>query len=129
MDGTAWSDFLFDGLDDWFQVAVEAGAYAVLLAGVVLLINLVFRRWLSAGQMGLLWALVLARLLMPVAPASPLGLANIFAENSGADSAPMSLQADANSSTLDLNRVPAYHNESNVSNLEARTRARGTPPR
>ncbi|WP_339734275.1 M56 family metallopeptidase [uncultured Gimesia sp.] len=38
---------------------------AAILAAPVLLVNLFARRWLTAGQMGLLWCLVLIRLTMP----------------------------------------------------------------
>ena len=60
-----------------FYLAVEATKYAALLAGVVLVANLLPRKWLSAGQMNLLWGLVLIRLLMPFAPASFLSLRNL----------------------------------------------------
>jgi bla regulator protein blaR1 len=77
MDGMSWIQDCSDALGDWLGLAVEAGLYAGLLAIVVLLINLLFRRWLSAGQMGLLWGLVLLRLLVPTGPGSALSLANI----------------------------------------------------
>jgi bla regulator protein blaR1 len=78
MDGMSWIEFAYNMLDDWFQVVVVAGVFAALLAIVVLVINILFRHWLSAGQMGLLWGLVLIRLLVPMSPASPLGLANLL---------------------------------------------------
>lgn len=61
------------GLDPMLSAAVAA----TWLAGAVLLINVVFRRWLSAGQLCWLWGLVLVRLLIPVAPESRLSLQNI----------------------------------------------------
>jgi bla regulator protein blaR1 len=76
-----WSEFLFT-VSDWVQFAivgvVRAGFYAALLAAVVLPINVFLRCWITAGQMSLLWALVLVRLVVPVAPASPLSLQNLF---------------------------------------------------
>ena len=64
-------------------LAIAAGALAGLLAIVVLAVNVFGRRWLSARQMGLLWALILLRLLLPAAPPSPLSLQNLLtrAEN------------------------------------------------
>jgi beta-lactamase regulating signal transducer with metallopeptidase domain len=56
------------------QQAVIAGGYAGLVALVVLAINLMGRRWITAGQMALLWGLVLVRLLLPAAPGSALSL-------------------------------------------------------
>lgn len=53
---------------------------AALLASVVLMINLFARKWLTAGQMGLLWGLVLLRLAMPLGlgPESYFSLQNLF---------------------------------------------------
>lgn len=50
------------------------------LAGLVLLVNLFARKWLTAPQMGLLWALVLIRLALPygAAPESSFSLTNLF---------------------------------------------------
>jgi hypothetical protein len=45
------------------ELAVVAAGYAALLAVAVALTNFLFRRWLSAGQLGLLWGLVLVRLM------------------------------------------------------------------
>lgn len=55
---------------------------AGLLAGLVLLVNLFARKWLTASQMGLLWALVLIRLALPygIAPESSLSLTTLFIE-------------------------------------------------
>jgi beta-lactamase regulating signal transducer with metallopeptidase domain len=67
--------------------AIHAGMLAALFAGVVLLVDLAARRWLTAGQKNLLWGLVLIRLLMPIAPASSLSLQN-FAFPEAVDAAP-----------------------------------------
>lgn len=69
---------LYVWLEDALELTVSAGACATLLAVVVLAINMLFRRWLSARQMGLLWSLVLLRLLLPAAPTSPLSLQNLL---------------------------------------------------
>jgi bla regulator protein BlaR1 len=68
-------------LSDWCEwpawglnLAVGAGLWAALLASVVLVINVCFRRWITARQMGWLWGLVLLRLLVPVAPTSSCSL-------------------------------------------------------
>src|SRR5438128_1605126 len=63
---------------DAFMLAIYAGAWAGLLATVVLVINFFFRRWLSARQMGLLWGVVLLRLLIPVAPSSSFSLQSLL---------------------------------------------------
>ena len=61
-----------------------AGYWAAVLAIVVLAINLVARRWLTASQMGLLWGLVLLRLVLPFAPSSPASIHNVVTyERSG----------------------------------------------
>src|SRR5262249_11808595 len=52
-----------------------------LLAVVVLVVNVLFRRWLTPGQLCLMWALVLARLLIPAAPPSAFSLENLFVSN------------------------------------------------
>src|SRR4051812_46517522 len=78
MDGMSWVGSFSDVLGDWLEVAVEAGLYAGLLAMVVLAINVLFRRWLSAGQMALLWGLVLLRLVILFAPDSSLSYANLL---------------------------------------------------
>lgn len=78
MDGKSWFEFLSDSLEESLTIAIEAGAYAGLLAIVVLLIDVLFRRWLSAGQMGLLWGLVLVRLLVPTAPVSRVSLEQLL---------------------------------------------------
>jgi bla regulator protein blaR1 len=57
-----------------FDFAAYAATYAGLLAIIVAAINLIFRRWISATQMALLWGLVLVRLVLPVAPFSPLSI-------------------------------------------------------
>jgi bla regulator protein BlaR1 len=67
-----WSEYAL-------TLAICAGAWAGLLAAVVLVINAFFRCWLSARQMSLLWGVVLFRLLIPVAPSSPLSLQNLAA--------------------------------------------------
>lgn len=57
-----------------FILAIQAGWAAGLIAAAVLVVNLVCHRWLSAGQLGLLWAIVLLRLVIPVAPGSSWSL-------------------------------------------------------
>ena len=60
------------------MLAIYAGAWAGMLAIVVVGINLVFRRWLSSRQMGLLWGIVLLRLVIPIAPSSSMSLQNLL---------------------------------------------------
>ncbi|HVX13485.1 MAG TPA: M56 family metallopeptidase [Pirellulales bacterium] len=68
----------FDLLPGVFELAVFAAAWAALLVPGVLAVNVVLRRWLSARQMGLLWGIVLVRLLLPIAPSSPLSVQNLL---------------------------------------------------
>jgi len=56
--------------------AIDAAVCAAPIAIVALALNVLFRRWLSARQVGLLWGLVLVRLLVPAAPSSPFSLQN-----------------------------------------------------
>ena len=67
---------------DWsasaMTLAFYAGANAALLATAVLVIDALFRRWLSSRQMGLLWGIVLLRLLIPVGPSSSFSLQNLL---------------------------------------------------
>jgi beta-lactamase regulating signal transducer with metallopeptidase domain len=51
--------------------AATCAAFLALFLGAI---DLLFRRWLTAGQMGLMWSVVLLRLLLPVAPSSPFSL-------------------------------------------------------
>ncbi|HVA45417.1 MAG TPA: M56 family metallopeptidase [Pirellulales bacterium] len=64
--------------EEGLGLAIDAGALAALLATIVLAVNVFVRRWLSARQMGLLWGLVLLRLLLPVAPPSSFSLQNLL---------------------------------------------------
>ena len=57
--------------------SLMAGVAAFWFAVLVLCIDLAGRRWLSAGQRGVLWGLVLLRLLVPIAPASVASLQNL----------------------------------------------------
>src|SRR5262245_30265227 len=57
---------------------VQAAVYAGLLAVVVLAANVLLRRWLTAAQMSLLWALVLVRLCLPIVPATTFSLESFF---------------------------------------------------
>ena len=58
--------------------AIVAGFAAAVLTIVVLAINLIARRWLTASQMGLLWGLVLLRMAMPIAPSSHTSIHNLI---------------------------------------------------
>lgn len=77
MEGMSWIADLSDMLGGLLEIAVYAGAYAGLLAVVVFAINVLFRRWLTAGQMGLLWTLVMLRLIVPIAPGTSFSLENL----------------------------------------------------
>ena len=60
-----------------FVDPISSGVFATVLALVVGAIHVLFRRWLTAGQRGLLWGLVLVRLLIPVGPGSSLSLESL----------------------------------------------------
>jgi bla regulator protein BlaR1 len=72
----------FSDFSEWpawgLEMAMVAGLWAGLLAGVVLVVNVFFRRWISARQTAWLWGLVLLRLLVPVAPSSSCSLQNLL---------------------------------------------------
>jgi len=70
--------FIQGKLEFGLGLALVAGLNGAYLTLFVLAINLVFRRWLTPAQMGLMWGLVLLRLLVPVAPSSPISIHNLF---------------------------------------------------
>lgn len=89
--------------------ATAAGFAALPLALVVLFVNVAGRRWLSAGQVGCLWCLVLLRLLLPSAPASPLSLQNLLPQpdTSVVTDARIGFTVDLNNSTEEELSGPA----------------------
>lgn len=76
------SDIYVEFSDAILELLVIPTITAGLLAALVLLVNLFARKWLTAGQMGLLWALVLIRLAIPYgfAPESSYSLTNLLVE-------------------------------------------------
>jgi bla regulator protein blaR1 len=62
------------------ELAFYAMFFAALLAAIALAINILFRRWITAGQMNLLWGLVLVRLMLPIAPPSSFSLQGAVAK-------------------------------------------------
>lgn len=79
MDGLLQVMALIQGkLELGLGLALVAGLNGACVTLFVLAINLVFRRWLTPAQMGLMWGLVLLRLLVPVAPSSPISIQNLF---------------------------------------------------
>jgi bla regulator protein blaR1 len=97
---------------DWSEnaaiMAIWAGLCAGLLAMVVLVINALFRRWLSSRQMGLLWGIVLLRLLIPVAPSSSFSLQNLLQSDPIEMTEPIdvNLQPGASSGGVAYNATP-----------------------
>ena len=59
---------------DW---AIDAGTSASVVAAAVFAVQSAFGRWLTPAWRYRLWGLVIVRLLLPVAPASPLSVWNI----------------------------------------------------
>lgn len=60
-----------------FESLLRASWQATLLAGVVLLLQRLLRRWLTPAWRHALWLIVVARLLLPLAPASAWSLFNL----------------------------------------------------
>ncbi len=76
-----WADAGYEWAEWGLGAAIGAGVSAALLAVVALVVNVSCRRWISARQMGWLWAFVLVRLLIPEAPASPCSLQSVLRSN------------------------------------------------
>ena len=70
------------------QLTVIAAFYAALMACVVLTVNLLLSRRLTAAQMGWLWGLVLLRLLVPVAPPNLASLGSLVVPTPVTDADP-----------------------------------------
>src|SRR3990170_93808 len=60
---------------DWLLMT---SLYAAAVVGVVLMCTASLRKWLTPGARCALWALVAARLLMPVTPSSPWSVYNLL---------------------------------------------------
>ncbi|QDV20858.1 Regulatory protein BlaR1 [Gimesia panareensis] len=64
------------------QTVLEATISSTMAASMLVLfvaaVNILARKWLTAGQMGLLWGLVLIRLAMPIGPESSFSLQYLF---------------------------------------------------
>lgn len=84
----------FAGFVEWL---IRASLSATFIAGLVLLVQVLFGRWLSPAWRYRLWAVMVIRLLLPVLPASPASLSNLdlfgsvhrmFANHRAGDSAP-----------------------------------------
>ncbi|MCA9041181.1 MAG: hypothetical protein KDA65_12585 [Planctomycetaceae bacterium] len=74
----ATTDGLYDLCQTGFEWTFIAGSTGAMLAIIVLLINLLCRRWISSFQMSLLWGLVLLRMLIPFAPGSEFSVQHIL---------------------------------------------------
>lgn len=97
MNGFLWaSDLYVEITNKIVELLIIPTFIAGLLAALVLFVNLFVRKWLTAGQMGLLWALVLIRLAIPYgyAPESSYSLTNLFVEFME-ESTPAELPRDA----------------------------------
>lgn len=70
----------FADLDPWLRWLLSASAQASVLVVLVAGVQLILGRWLSPSWRYALWGLVVARLLMPIAPASPWSVFNLLAE-------------------------------------------------
>ena len=76
------SDLYVEITDKILELLIIPTITAGLLAALVLLVNLFARKWLTAGQMALLWGLVLIRLAVPYgfAPESSYSLTSLLVE-------------------------------------------------
>tara|TARA_R110000850_G_scaffold107453_10_gene219092 strand:- start:7692 stop:9977 length:2286 start_codon:yes stop_codon:yes gene_type:complete len=74
------SDLYIEITDKILELLIIPTITAGLLAVLVLFVNLFARKWLTAGQMGLLWGLVLIRLAIPYgfAPESSYSLTSLL---------------------------------------------------
>lgn len=72
----------FVDLADWIW---EATWQASLLVALVMVAQIVFRKWLSPAWRHALWALVVARLLLPVLPESPFSMFNVLPQRMAVD--------------------------------------------
>lgn len=61
----------------FLDVLLRASWQATVLTGVVLVLQRLLRRWLTPAWRHALWLIVMARLLLPVAPASSWSLFNV----------------------------------------------------
>ena len=50
---------------------------AVIVVAVILLAQAAFRKWLTPYWRGTLWLLLIARLLLPISPQSPVSIFNL----------------------------------------------------
>jgi len=66
------------GAPGWFETLLNMSLQATLLTGVVWIVLKVFGRWIPPSWRALLWFVVIARVLIPFAPPSPLSLQNLF---------------------------------------------------
>ncbi|TWT34985.1 Regulatory protein BlaR1 [Thalassoglobus neptunius] len=71
-------EFTFDLSMVALASAFYASIAACFLLVIVMSLNLLFRRWMSSGQMSLLWGIVLLRLILPFAPGSSLSLQSAY---------------------------------------------------
>ncbi|MFO1093259.1 MAG: M56 family metallopeptidase [Planctomycetaceae bacterium] len=104
-------DTFFDALCEvmyfaWL-CAVETPLAAALLAAVVFAIQLTCARWLRPAQLGLLWSVVLLRLMLPAVPQSPLSLQNLLRTT---ETPPLAVAAPHSEwppvNTSDFQRIP-----------------------
>jgi beta-lactamase regulating signal transducer with metallopeptidase domain len=66
------------GAPAWFDALINLSLQAAILAGLVWVILKAFGRWIPPNWRALMWFLVIARVLIPFAPASQFSLQNIF---------------------------------------------------
>jgi beta-lactamase regulating signal transducer with metallopeptidase domain len=72
----AWPDLLGSPLMHFLAWLGRASVAATIIAGIVLLVQLLFGRWLTPAWRHRLWWLVALRLLLPALPASAMSLWN-----------------------------------------------------
>jgi bla regulator protein BlaR1 len=89
---------------EWLALAA---CVAIVLAVIALAINLVARRWLTANQMSVLWALVLLRLAIPLSGPSVFSLQNLLTEKTNeTQPAPATIESWMNQAPSQKPRLP-----------------------
>jgi beta-lactamase regulating signal transducer with metallopeptidase domain len=64
--------------ESFWDLMLSAGWNAGCLAVMVIVIELLFGRWLAPKYRRILWLMVAVRLILPIAPSSSLSMLNVF---------------------------------------------------
>lgn len=95
------------GAPGWFETLLNMSLQATLLAGVVWVVLRLFGRWIPPSWRALLWFVVIARVLIPFAPPSPLSLQNLFMKEPPVAARGVVKELSAEQSQFDVDSFPA----------------------